>query len=218
MTEPDVALTDYAVAIECAIFSLLLARAGPCDRGATGTRRLFTLLFASTGIAAAAGGTVHGFFLDDAAPAGAALWRVSLLALGLTSFAAASIGGRLIFGDAASGAILWIAGLGLAGYAVVVLAVSQRFWIAIAGYAPSVLFLGAAFLVRHRRRPDRSHLAGLAGVALTIAAAVVQQLGIGIDPAWFNHNALYHLIQMVALALLFIAGRHLSGARAAREG
>jgi len=214
MTEPDVALTDYAIALECAILTGLLARVAS-DGG--GLRRLFTLLFASTGIAAAAGGTVHGFFLDERSTAGAILWRIALLALGLTSFAAWSIGGRLIFDEAAARTLQWIAGLGGLAYGFIILAVSQSFWIAIAGYAPSVLFLGAAFVVRYRRRHERSLLAGLAGVALTALAAVVQRMRIGIDPAWFNHNALYHVIQMVALALLYIAGGHVAGARTARE-
>ena len=94
MTEPDVALTDYAVAAECALLTGLLFRRMP---GRREMRRSFALLFASAGIAALAGGTVHGFFLQENSVAGTALWRITLLALGLTACAAWSIGGRLIF-------------------------------------------------------------------------------------------------------------------------
>jgi hypothetical protein len=45
--------------------------------------------------------------------------------------------------------------------------------------------------------------------------AAVQQLRIGLHPAYFNHNALYHLVQAVALALVFAACRDLL---APREG
>jgi len=39
------------------------------------------------------------------------------------------------------------------------------------------------------------------------AASALQQLHVGLHPRYFNHNALYHLIQGIALALLFNALR-----------
>lgn len=215
MTEPDVALTDYAVALECAVLTWLLFRRAPARRE---LRRLFAIFFASTGIAALAGGTVHGFFLDDDSPAGVVLWRMALLALGLATFAAWSIGGRVSFAERTARVIQTLAGAACVAYAVVVLAVDQRFWIAIANYAPAVVFLGIAFLVAYRREPERPALAGFAGVVLTIAAAIVQRRRIALHPSYFNHNALYHLIQMAALVLIFMAGRHFTAASAAPEG
>jgi hypothetical protein len=40
-------------------------------------------------------------------------------------------------------------------------------------------------------------------------AAGIQQGGIGLHPVYFNHNALYHLVQGIALALIFLAARGL---------
>ena len=37
------------------------------------------------------------------------------------------------------------------------------------------------------------------GVVLTFVAAGVQVGEIALHPQWFNHNALYHLIQVIAL-------------------
>jgi len=49
LTEPDVALTDYGVTLECAILSGLLFRRQPVRPG---FRNLFVLLFATAGVAA----------------------------------------------------------------------------------------------------------------------------------------------------------------------
>jgi len=57
---------------------------------------------------------------------------------------------------------------------------------------------------RRRRRPWRRWM--LAGVGLSIAAAVVQQMHWGFSPR-FNHNDVYHLIQAFALIAFYRAGR-----------
>ena len=226
MTEPDVALTDYGVTLECALLTALLFRglAGgnapgeSARRGGAGRatlRRSFAIFFASAGIAALAGGTVHGFFLSEDSVAGAVLWRIALLALGVTAFAAWSIGGRLIFARPTARTIEALAAGELIVYAVVVLAVDQRYWIAIANYAPAVIFLGLSFLVAYRKTPARPALAGLVGLALTIVAAIVQRRHVALHPVYFNHNALYHLVQMTAFVLIFVAGRHFVSAAAA---
>jgi uncharacterized protein DUF6962 len=36
---------------------------------------------------------------------------------------------------------------------------------------------------------------------------VLQQLRVGLHPVWFNHNALYHLLEGIGLAMLFVALR-----------
>jgi hypothetical protein len=215
LTEPDVALTDYGVTLECAVFTAFLFRRGPVRRE---LRRWFALLFASAGIAALAGGTVHGFFLEEHSPAGAVLWRVGLLAVGLTALACWSIGARLLCAEGRARVVEVLATFEWVVYAVVVLAVDQRFWIAVANYAPSVVFLTVAFLVAYLRRRQGPILVGLVGMALTMAAAIVQRLRITLHPAYFNHNALYHVVQMTAFAAVFLAGRHLMAPSAANEG
>lgn len=214
MTEPDVALTDFALTAECALFTWLLLRGAPRGRP---LRRPFAVFFGSAAMGALAGGTVHGFLLNDDSLAGDVLWRIALLALGLSAYAAWSIGGRILFTGRTARVIRRLAAVAGVAYAVVVLAVDQRFWIAIANYAPSVVFLGTAFLVVHRRTSHRAALAGLIGVVLTIAAAVVQRGQIALDPVHLDHNALYHLIQMAAFGLIFLAGRHLITAPAVGE-
>jgi hypothetical protein len=214
MTEPDVTLTDYGIALECAILAGLLYR----RRAVQGDlRRLFVLFFASSALGALAGGTVHGFFLDDGSAAGAMLWRAALLALGVTAFAAWSIGARLALSSRTARIVQALAALNLAAYAVIVIAFDQRFLVAIANYAPAVAFLALSFFIAYRRDGGRPLVAGLAGLLLTAAAAVVQRRGIALHPTLFNHNALYHAIQMVAFVLIFQAGRYVMAAPAAAE-
>jgi MFS family permease len=215
LTEPDVALTDYAVTLECALLTGLLFRGGPVRRRLRGS---FALLFASAGIGALAGGTVHGFFLQEDSPTGAVLWRIALLAVGLTALACWSVGGRLLFTEATARRVEALASFEWLVYAAYVLAVDQSFWIAMANYVPAVVFLTVAFLVAYRRQPRGPILAGLVGMVLTLAAGIVQRLRIALHPAYFNHNALYHVIQMTAFALVFLAGRHLLSPSAVNEG
>lgn len=214
MTEPDVTLTDYGIALECAILAGLLHRRAA---GRGDLRRFFVLFFAASGLGALAGGTVHGFFLHDDSLAAAALWRAALLALGVTAFAAWSIGARLLLAGTAARIVQALAALELAAYAVVVVVFDQRFLVAIVNYAPAVAFLALSFLVAYRRQGGGPLVAGLAGLLLTAAAAVVQRRGISLHPTLFNHNALYHVIQMIAFVLIFQAGRYVIAAPAAAE-
>jgi hypothetical protein len=213
LTEPDVALTDYGVTLECAMLTGLLFRREPARRG---LRNLFALLFASAGVAALAGGTVHGFFLRESA-LGAILWRIVLLAVGLTALAGWSIGGRLLFPERTARLVEVLAAVECAAYTFVVLAIDQSFWIAIANYAPSVFFVAFSFLVAYRRHGEGPLLAGLVGLLLMIAGAIVQRLRVAVHPAYFNHNALFHVIQMAAFLLVFVAGRHLVAVPPAAE-
>lgn len=204
MSEPDVALTDCALALECVLLTWLLNRNG---RPPGTLHRLFAIFFICAGFGALAGGTVHGFFPDARSIGGAVLWRLALLALGGSTFAAWSIGARLVFSEKTVRIVQLIAGVECAAYAIVVLAIDHRFAIAIVNYAPAIVFLGVAFLVLDRRTPHRSYRAGGLGVLLTVLAAVVQRLEIGIHALHLSHDAFYHLIQMTALVLIFLAGR-----------
>src|SRR5207245_2244030 len=53
---------------------------------------------------------------------------------------------------------------------------------------------------------------------LVLSAALLQQLGVGIHPVYFNHNALYHVFQAIALFLFFLGGQWLVGAARDQRG
>jgi len=50
-------------------------------------------------------------------------------------------------------------------------------------------------------------LYGLAGTMLTLVAAIIQRKEIKLHSRYFNHNAFYHLVQAIALLMIFMAAR-----------
>lgn len=205
MLEPDVTLTDYGLAIESALFSFSLYRreAGPHRTG-------FLLFFGSLALAALAGGTVHGFFPDEGSRGYSLLWTASLLALGVTAAAGWMIGARLLFTERIARRISALAVFAALVYGLAVLFVSQDFLIALIGYLPATLFLLVCYFIAYRREGEYAFLAGEAGFLLTLVAASVQWGRISLHPFYFNHNALYHLIQAIALLLIFWSARRLT--------
>ncbi|HYC53218.1 MAG TPA: hypothetical protein VEB19_19095 [Gemmatimonadaceae bacterium] len=213
MTEPDVTLTDYAIAALCAVFCVLASR---WRTESPTLRRWWIILFGSIGAGALFGGTVHGFFLDTESVGNAVLWRATLLALGVTSAAMWMLGAMLRLAPAAVTVIRGAALVLLAVYAVIVIGVDQRFLIAIAMYLPATVFLLAVFISLARRRQPGIGV-GIVGLLLTFVAAAIQQLRIGIHPTWFNHNALYHVVQGIALYMIFRAAKSLTLASPSRS-
>ncbi|HEU5261963.1 MAG TPA: hypothetical protein VFU41_11145 [Gemmatimonadales bacterium] len=197
MTEPDVALTDYALAIECALFAYLVQR------------REHALFFGSASVASLAGGTVHGYFLDGRMLGNAVLWRITLLAIGVTALSAWAIGARVLFPAPAARRITVAAAAAFAGYSVLTLFITQDFRAAIVFYLPAAVFLLVMLSVAYARARERRMLVAMAGLGLMFVAAAVQQARIALHATYFNHNALYHLIQAVALWLLFLGLRRL---------
>ena len=95
-------------------------------------------------------------------------------------------------------------------YTLVVLFITDAFAAAITNYLPATLFLLAAFFVAYRGTGSMPLALGLGGLVLTVMAAGVQQARIALHPTYFNHNALYHLLQAIALFLIFRAAGFLS--------
>jgi hypothetical protein len=70
-------------------------------------------------------------------------------------------------------------------------------------YTPVVVL----FLVVAARQAVRTRSAGWTQIAVSFAisllAAAVQQARIAIHPEYFDHNAVYHVLQAIALVLLY---------------
>ena len=204
MTQTDVALTDYGLTVECALFGFLLFRMA----AHTGHVE-FDLLtfFSSLALAAAAGGTVHGFFLDERRLSHKILWRFTLVMVGVAALSAVRIGATMLMREGTADNVSRVAEVLFVVYAITALFFWQDFRLAILGYFPSLLLLGAAFLVQFNTHGKFSALVGCAGICTMIVAALVQQFRVGISARYFDHNALYHLLQAAALYMLFIAVR-----------
>lgn len=218
LAEPVVTITDYLLAAECGVFAFLLAR-GAAPAGSQRLRNPFVLFFGAIATATTAGGSVHGFFPEGAPTiAGELLWTLTLLALGVAAFSLWWVSGDLLFSAGMAKHIRIAALIELLAYMAVVLFGRQDFWIAIVNYVPAALAALIAMLAVHLRKPQAGLLTGAGGLALALLASYLQQRGIGLHPVYFNHNALYHALQAVALLFIFVAARRLSTPQAAAKG
>lgn len=202
--ETDVALTDYALAMECALFTHLLCRP---SLQRSPLRCWFVVLFVSATVAPALGGTVHGFFNDESNPVHRVLWPATLVALGGVPLAAWFIGADVLkLGPSRP----WI-GIGATilflAYAGVLLGVSDNFLIAVVHYIPAAVFLFVALLIQYARLRESWIWTGISGLVMLFVGAGVQQSGITLHPVYMTANALYHVIQGVAFLLLFLYAR-----------
>jgi len=194
LKEVDVTLTDFGLALEALVFAVLIAR----TPGGNSLQRWFILFFIATAGASFAGALVHGFFSDSKL-----LWKLVLISLGVVSVAAWALGARLFFSDQVSAVITIAAAIDLVIYVVLVVFVTDNFALAIANYLPSTIFLLVVFYISYRSTAAPPLALGVGGLVLTLIAAGVQQSRIALHPIYFNHNALYHVLQAIALFLIF---------------
>jgi hypothetical protein len=200
--EVIVGLTDYLLTLECALFAGLLAK---IDGWWREIRHFFAIFFSALALTSLAGGTYHLWFPESTSRAADILWKTTVVALGAVAFAAWSIGACVFLAQSAKGLVIKVALFEFLSYSVYVVAVDDHFWVAIANYLPSVVFLGGAFAVSYLRMRAPPVLIGLLGLCLTVAAAAIQRFGLSLHPIYFNHNATYHLVQAVGLFMIFRA-------------
>jgi hypothetical protein len=161
-------------------------------------------------MAAAAGGTVHGFFLDESSIGYRILWPFTLIVMGGTALAGVHIGTALLFSRSTAIYINRVALAVFIAYFVIVLFIRRDFLIAIFDYLPTLIFIGGAFLLAHLRQKRPAFLAGFLGVCIMLFAAAAQQAKLGVHPRYFDHNAVYHVLQAIALFMVFLAAREAS--------
>lgn len=203
--EPAVALTDLGLALECTLFVFLLA--APTSNIALA--RAWRLLFASLAGAAFLGFVVHGFLVDKSALSYRLAWTATLLAIGVVTLATTLIATHLCCAAPTRQWIVRATLLLLSGYAFLVLMGYRHYGLAVAVYLPAILFLLGALAVRYWRVHSPGTVLGMAGLVLSLLAAAVQQLNINLHPDYLDHNTLYHLIQALALWLLYLCARRL---------
>ena len=203
ITEPDVTLTDYGLAIECAVFAYVLYRA---ERPTHALRTWLVVFFVMGSVAALAGGTVHGFFHGRSTVGGRLpLVLCTLLAIGGSALAAWAVGARFMTTQTLQRLIMSGAIVASVAYGFVVVRITSSFLVAVVNYLPALVFLTGTFVVLYARVRASEVLCGVAGLLLMFVAAGIQWGGVALHPVYFNHNALYHVVQGVALALFFKA-------------
>ncbi len=197
--ETTTAATDYLITCVAWTFGakLLFSSQHRSHR----SRQLFGVSFGFIGLAALCGGTTHGFvlFLDDAVLG--LLWKCTVY----------SIGSSMLFGVAATliGSPLQrpprlvAHTLNAAGFAVYAawMVNHNEFVYVIYHYVLAMLSIAGIQAWAYYKLRAASAPWIVAGVIATLLGAVVQQSGLRLHPH-FNHNDLYHVIQIAGLYLL----------------
>ncbi len=196
-------ITDYALAGVTLVFAVLLVRVARHQQQISVW--LWAAAMVATALASLTGGTYHGFssLLGDTGKA--ILWKGTVYSIGLVSFF--MLAGTILASvrRAVGKWLLGAAVLQLGVYAVWMVT-HDDFRYVIYDYAPAMVavLVLQGFAAHARRDPSARWI--IAGVLLSFGAAGIQLSGFEIHEH-FNHNDLYHIVQMGAVYLLYRGAR-----------
>ena len=193
LSEPMTLLTDYALGGVTAWLCFLLFK----HQQQQSARKFWALAFAALALGAFLGGTWHGFVQNDV------LWKATVLSVGVASFAMLAGSAIAAVSGTARNLILTLAVAKLLLYSAWMLKRDEFIFV--------VLDTGIAFAAVALLHLWRFNGWSLAGVAVSVAAALVQASGFA-PHRHFNHNDLYHVIQIAAMVLLYRGARQLRDA------
>jgi hypothetical protein len=202
ITEPTTVATNVVLAGLAFVLGTRLVYGAAAQGAVSGS--VFGLGMLAAAVASAFGAAAHGIDVRADREQQERCWRASLYCLGFAS--AATIASIAFFAARGSirTAIVVVTGLKLVAY-LVTIARQPRFRVAAADHIGTLAVLLAAALYALARW----HAAGMgwlvAGVVVSLAAVLVQVRRVAFH-RHFNHNDLYHVIEMVALYLFFRAG------------
>jgi len=199
-------LTDYGLTVLCWVFAWRLFQEGRVRHSTSVC--LWAWGFAFFGTASFVGGTYHGFtqMVSEAIYIG--LWKATVYAIGFASFCL--LAGALFASvlKPLRRYLLLIAALQLTMYAIWMVS-HDDFRYVIYDYLSSMTAIIAlqAYASMTSEAPGAPWIIG--GILITVVAAVVQESGVALH-RHFNHNDLYHVIQMGGFYLLYRGARLLS--------
>ena len=178
MSEPTTVLTDYALAAVSIFLGLKLIEKS----------KLWAVAFLALALGALLGGTWHGFWQSDL------LWKATTLSVGVASFGMVAGSASAVTTGGLRSALIAFALVKLIAYAAWMLYHDDFIWV-VADTASALLIVA----ILHAWR-----FSGwiLAGVAVSVLAGLAQASGFALH-ARFNHNDLYHVLQIAAMFLLY---------------
>ena len=208
MREVATTLTDYLLTVVCLLCAWRLA-------AVSGATRLLgpAVFFAGFAVAALVGGTWHGFFSDGQTPAQEHVWWLAMLFAGVTA-AGLALSGLELLDVGPSRPVLALLSALLAIYAVLAWR-DPRFLLSLIASVAGTMICAAGLLRQLRGAEARGARLALAGLGISVLAAIAQQQHVAIHRVHFDHNATYHLLLLPALALLYTGFQRLAQARAA---
>jgi hypothetical protein len=202
VTEPMTVATNAVLAVLAFVFAARLATQSASE--GSSARECLAAALLATGLAAIIGALAHGTDPASHTALRARFWRGALYTTGVIG--TASVASVAFFAARGSTrlAILTFAGIKLVAFMHRV-ARQPEFRIAAADYgaALAILLAGATYEMVRRRTPGMAWL--IVGVLVSLVAGIVQARRLALH-RHFNHNDLYHLIQMAALYAFYRGG------------
>jgi hypothetical protein len=198
--EADVALTDVALALLGGVCAWKLWR----RPARTPVQRDGAVINAGLAAAAFGGAVFHAFFpAKVGTPAGYTIWLLTTAAIALAAATMLLLAWRLVRPHTP-----WLVRGGVAaGYAISFVAtialIDPSYRTVVLFYGPVLLALLVAAVLAARQSPNSGWRWIAMGLALSVVAAVLQQQRVAAHPVYFDHNALYHLVQAIALVVLY---------------
>ena len=202
--DPDVAGTDVALALLAAYLGWRLWR----DAGGRRLQRTGAVLLAALASAAAWGALFHAFFpAGTTTLPGSLAWKPVALSIVLAAATMLDLGLGLLLPRLAPGLRRSVVLAYAIAFAAVVILLDDSFTSIVRFYVPTLILL----LLASARQSVRSQSVGwrlvLTGLLLSAGAAVLQQARVTVHPVYFDHNAVYHLVQTIAVVFLYLGWR-----------
>lgn len=208
--DPDVVFTDLALALVGGWFGWRLWNAKTGMRVRTGA-----VLMGGLASAAFWGAVFHAFFpANTATLPGFIAWIPVSLSIVVASSAMLELALVTLLprlSRTIRRAMVVAYALAFAG---VVLLVDESFSSIVRFYLPALLLLLLAAGVQAVRGRSRAWALVATGLLLSIAAAWFQQARVAIHPVYFDHNAVYHVVQGAALVFIYLGFRGTTASRA----
>lgn len=205
--DPDVVYTDLGLA---ALGAYLAWRLWKARRSGFLARAGFVIL---AGLASAAlwGAIFHAFFpANSTTRAGFIAWIPVSLSIVVVATTLLSLALRMLTSRLSPAVRKPLVAMYALSFAFVVLFVDESYGTIVRFYGPTlVLFLLAAIVQALRGGGSAWWMLALS-LSLSIVAALMQQAEWSIHPVYFDHNAVYHVVQGVAIVFLYLGFRRVA--------
>jgi hypothetical protein len=202
--DPDVVFTDLGLAI----LGAYLGRRLWTQPGQGVVPRAGAVLMGGLASAALWGAIFHGVFpTGTATRSGLLVWIPVVLSIVVAATAMLYLGLRILIPQLPPGIRRLIIATYAAAFAAVALLAHESFTSIVYFYVPALSFLLIAAARQAIQSRDAGWILVTTGLVLSAAAAILQQAKVAIHPIHFDHNAVYHVVQAIAVVVLYLGWR-----------
>ena len=203
ISEPTTLFTDYALALLTLLWGTHLFRFGQQNKQTS--KLLWGLGFLATASASLWGGTVHGFrpYLDETLAV--VLWKMSVYSVGLASYFMLSTIVLICMKCLWRPWALGVVALKFLVFAIWMIGHSE-FRFAVYDYASAMIMILLLQIYVGASRRAKSAVWIVGGVLIGLAGGVIQMEKFYLYEH-FNHNDLFHVMQIAAFYLFYRGGK-----------